>query len=57
VTNQHSPATTILTLLFLVPINSRMMRLDSNPAPATALRERNLWDTLHRGGLLRSGRR
>jgi len=38
----------ILTVLFLVPINNRMMRLDSNSFPEEAQREHKKWDTFHR---------
>jgi uncharacterized membrane protein len=38
----------VLTLLFLVPINNRMMRLDSNSADSS-LEEHRKWDLLHRG--------
>jgi uncharacterized membrane protein len=39
----------ILTLIFLVPINNRMMRLDANSSPEGSLREHQRWDMLHRG--------
>ena len=42
-------AVIILTLIFLVPINNRMMRLDSNSLPDDSLREHSRWDLLHRG--------
>lgn len=38
----------ILTLIFLVPINNRMMRLGSG-SPEGSLREHKRWDLLHRG--------
>jgi uncharacterized membrane protein len=41
-------AVIILTLLFLVPINNRMMRLDATSFPAEARREHERWDALHR---------
>lgn len=42
-------AVIIVTLLFLVPINNRMMRLDANSSAEDSLREHKLWDVLHRG--------
>ena len=39
----------VLTLIFLVPINNRMMRLDSNSSADSSLREHRTWDVLHRG--------
>jgi uncharacterized membrane protein len=42
-------AVIILTLIFLVPINNRMMRLDANSSTETSLREHGRWDSLHRG--------
>jgi hypothetical protein len=39
----------VLALLFLVPINNRMMRLDANSAADCSLREHRRWDLLHRG--------
>lgn len=41
-------AVIVLTVLFLVPINNRMMRLDSESFPAAAQQEHRRWDTLHR---------
>jgi uncharacterized membrane protein len=38
-----------LTLIFLVPINNRMMRLDASSPADTSLREHRTWDLLHRG--------
>ena len=38
----------ILTLLFLVPINNKMTRLDSDTPPAPALKEHAAWDAMHR---------
>jgi uncharacterized membrane protein len=38
-----------LTLVLLVPINNRMMRLDANSSPESSLREHQRWDMLHRG--------
>jgi uncharacterized membrane protein len=42
-------AVIVLTIIFLVPINNRMMRLDANSSAETALREHRTWDLLHRG--------
>jgi hypothetical protein len=39
----------ILTLIFLVPINNRMMRLDANSPSESSLREHTKWELLHRG--------
>ena len=39
----------VLTLLFLVPINNRMMRLDAASFSVEAHQEHRRWDTLHRG--------
>ena len=36
------------TLLVLVPINNRMMKLDAKAFPAEAQREHRKWDQLHR---------
>lgn len=41
-------AVIVLTLLFLVPINNRMMQLDAKSFPEEAQREHRTWDTLHR---------
>ena len=41
-------AVIIHTLLVLVPINNRMMKLDSNAFSAEEQREHNKWDNLHR---------
>ncbi|MGC2301312.1 MAG: DUF1772 domain-containing protein [Acidobacteriaceae bacterium] len=41
-------AVIILTLLFLVPINNKMTRLDSDAPPASALKEHAAWDAMHR---------
>lgn len=41
-------AVIVLTLLFLVPINNRMMQLDAQSFPEVAQREHRRWDTLHR---------
>jgi uncharacterized membrane protein len=41
-------AVIVLTLLFLVPINNRMMQLDAKSFPEEAQREHKRWDTLHR---------
>jgi uncharacterized membrane protein len=38
----------ILTILFLVPINNRMMQLDAGAFPEQAMRAHDRWDTLHR---------
>lgn len=40
-------AVIVLTLLFLVPINNRMMQLDASSFPEEAQREHRRWDTLH----------
>ena len=37
----------LLTILFLVPINNRMMRLDPNSFTETQQREHRRWTTLH----------
>jgi len=39
----------VLTLMFLVPINNRMMRLDTNSSAETSLKEHAKWEMLHRG--------
>ncbi len=41
-------AVIVLTLLFLVPINNRMARLDPETATEAALAEHGQWDTMHR---------
>jgi hypothetical protein len=38
----------ILTILFLVPINNRMMQLNVGSFPEQAMRAHDRWDTLHR---------
>ena len=38
-----------LTLIFLVPINNRMMWLDANSGAEKSLKEHRKWDVLHRG--------
>lgn len=38
----------VLTLLFLVPINNRMMQLDPGTFPEQARRAHHRWDMLHR---------
>ncbi|HVT99091.1 MAG TPA: DUF1772 domain-containing protein [Acidobacteriaceae bacterium] len=38
----------VLTLLFLVPINNRMMRLSPDTASGDDLREHKKWDSMHR---------
>jgi uncharacterized membrane protein len=42
-------AVIVLTLIFLVPINNRMMRLDANSGADSSLQEHRKWDLLHRG--------
>jgi uncharacterized membrane protein len=42
-------AVIILTLIFLVPINNRIMRPDANSSSESSLREHTKWDLLHRG--------
>jgi uncharacterized membrane protein len=37
-----------LTLLFLVPINNRLARVDPDSAPESALTEHGRWDAMHR---------
>lgn len=39
----------VLTVLFLVPINNRMMKLDTSAFSDEAEQEHRKWDTLHRG--------
>jgi uncharacterized membrane protein len=41
-------AVIVLTVLFLVPINNCLARLDLNAPPETALAEHGKWDSLHR---------
>lgn len=41
-------AVIVATLLVLVPINNRMMKLDAKAFPAEAQREHRKWDRLHR---------
>ncbi|MGD0893222.1 MAG: DUF1772 domain-containing protein [Terracidiphilus sp.] len=41
-------AVIILTLLFLVPINNRLARVDTGSISEAARREHRKWDTLHR---------
>lgn len=38
----------VLTILFLVPINNRLARMDSNLSHESALKEHSMWDSLHR---------
>jgi len=38
----------VLTLLFLVPINNRLVKLSPDASPQEALREHKKWDHLHR---------
>jgi uncharacterized membrane protein len=42
-------AVIVLTVIFLVPINNRMMRLDANSSAEGPLREHTTWDLLNRG--------
>lgn len=42
-------AVIVLTMIFLVPINKRMMRLDTGPSTDISLLEHSRWDMLHRG--------
>ena len=42
-------AVIILTLIFLVPINNRMMKLVAGSSAETSLREHQTWELLHRG--------
>lgn len=39
----------VVTLIVLVPINNRMMRLDRDSAVEASLREHAKWEMLHRG--------
>jgi len=48
-------AVILLTLLFLVPINNRMMRLDAESFPEAAQQEHHRWDALHRLRVLALG--
>ena len=41
-------AVIVLTLLFLVPINNRLARVDPETATESALVEHGQWDTMHR---------
>ena len=41
-------AVILLTIVFLVPINNRMARLDPNAAPDDAMQEHSRWDLMHR---------
>jgi uncharacterized membrane protein len=41
-------AVIVLTLLFLVPINNRMMKLDAGSFPERAQQEHRRWDRFHR---------
>ena len=38
----------VLTLLFLVPINNRMIRLSADAPARDTLREHSRWDSMHR---------
>jgi uncharacterized membrane protein len=42
-------AVIVLTIIFLVPINNRMIQLDANSSVDGSLREHRKWDVLHRG--------
>jgi uncharacterized membrane protein len=39
----------VLTVIFLVPINNRMMHLDADSSAETSLQQHKTWDLLHRG--------
>jgi uncharacterized membrane protein len=39
----------VLTLIFLVPINNRMMQLHPDSSAVSVFREHRRWDLLHRG--------
>ncbi len=41
-------AVIVLTILFLVPINNLLARIDPNAAAEPALKEHGRWDTMHR---------
>ncbi len=41
-------AVIVLTLLFLVPINNRLARVDPDAAGEPALKEHGQWDAMHR---------
>jgi uncharacterized membrane protein len=41
-------AVIVMTILFLVPINNRLARIDPNAAAEPALKEHGRWDTMHR---------
>lgn len=41
-------AAMILSILFLVPINNRLVRVDSDASVEVALKERSQWDAVHR---------
>jgi len=41
-------AVVLLTVLFLVPINNRIARMNSDSYSESARREHRLWDNLHR---------
>ena len=41
-------AVIVLTLLFLVPINNRLTRIDLEAAAEPALKEHSQWDAMHR---------
>jgi uncharacterized membrane protein len=41
-------AVIVLTILFLVPINNRLARVDEDAAPESALKEHGRWDAMHR---------
>ena len=41
-------AVIVLTILFLVPINNRLARVDLDAPPEPALKEHGRWDAMHR---------
>jgi uncharacterized membrane protein len=41
-------AVIILSIVFLVPINNRLARVDPDAAPESALKEHGQWDAMHR---------
>ncbi len=41
-------AVIVLTILFLVPINNRLARVDPDAVPEPALKEHGRWDAMHR---------
>lgn len=42
-------AVIVMTILFLVPINNRLAKVDPDGAVEPALREHGRWDAMHRG--------